>query len=227
MSHVKSTLGIACATTLLVVGLASAQPLDRTTYLTFSAPVSLPNVTLPAGTYTFRLADSLSNRHIVQVRDRDNTKIYATILAVAAERARPADETVITFREVPADMPPAVRYWYYPGDTTGHEFVYPKSQAMRIAAASGESVLATDAEGRDYEAMRSAEITRIEPAEQTARAETRAEVEPPAATTETRAAATAGRELPQTASNLPFVGLIGVLALGGALVARALRRSIV
>jgi hypothetical protein len=239
MSHVKSTLSITCAFTVLVVGLAGAQPLDRTTYLTFSAPVSLPGVTLPAGEYLFRLADSMSNRHIIQVRDRDMTKVYATLLAVRAERARPADETVVTFREAPANTPPAVRYWYYPGDTTGHEFVYPKSQAMLIASASGESVLAADAEGSDYEAMRSAQITRVEPgaeataARESARAdatvestEARAQVD---TTADAGAVGTSGRArtLPQTASQVPLVGLIGLLALAGAVATRAVRRSIV
>jgi hypothetical protein len=244
MSHVKTTLSVACAAGLLVAGLAGAQTWDRTTYVTFSAPVTLPGVTLPAGTYLFKLADSMSNRHIVQVRDKEMTKIYATILAVAAERARPADETVITFREAPANMPPAVHYWYYPGDTSGHEFVYPKSQAMLIASASGESVLATDAEGADYSAARSAQITRIEPgAEATAARESSAgqgevavQTEPRREGVEARAevdtrdtAGTLGRAraLPQTASNVPFVGLIGLLALGGALLTRAVRQSMV
>ena len=236
MSHVKLTLGIALAATLLVAGAAKADPWDQMTYVTVNAPIELPGATLPAGSYTFRLLDSMSNRHIVVVTDRDRTKTFATILAVPAVRQRPADEAVITFREAPADAPPAVHYWYYPGDTSGHEFVYPKSQALRIAASSGESVLSADAESADYEAMKSAEITRVEPGAETAARESSTAVEPQGtvamrqetpSTTDEKPAGTSGRArvLPQTASNLPLVGLIGLIALGGAAAARVVRRS--
>src|SRR3954466_12795883 len=82
---------------------AQAPDTNRTTIVTFSAPVSLPGVTLPAGSYLFKLADSQVNRNIVQVFDKDRSKIYATILAMPAQRNEPADDTVITFRESPAN----------------------------------------------------------------------------------------------------------------------------
>ena len=65
---IKFKLGVACAAILLSAALAAAQGpanADRSTYVTFSGPVSLPGVTLPAGEYLFRLADSPSNRSIV------------------------------------------------------------------------------------------------------------------------------------------------------------------
>ena len=107
-----------CAALLLGATLAPAQSPDtnNSTIVTFSAPVSLPGVTLPAGSYVFQLADSKVNRNIVQVFAKDRSKIFATILAVPAERNEPADETVITFNESPANSAPAIRYWYYPGD---------------------------------------------------------------------------------------------------------------
>ena len=74
---------------------------DRTTFVTFSGPVSIPGKTLPAGTYTFRLADSPADRHIVQIFDQDQTKLFATLLAVAAERNQAEGDPVMTFRETP------------------------------------------------------------------------------------------------------------------------------
>jgi LPXTG-motif cell wall-anchored protein len=155
----------ACASLLLVSGTAAAQGPDtqHLTFVTFSGPVSLPGVTLPAGTYAFKLFDSQVNRNIVQVFDRDQTKIFATIIAIPAQRDKPADETVITFRESPANMAPAVRYWYYPGETTGQEFAYPKAQAMQIANAARESVLSIETESADAEAMKSGNIGRVDP----------------------------------------------------------------
>jgi LPXTG-motif cell wall-anchored protein len=163
---IKFKLGAACAAILLTAGLATAQGpanADRTTYVTFSGPVSLPGVTLPAGEYLFRLADSLSNRNIVQVFDKNRDKIYATILAVPARRPEPTDDAIVTFREMPSDRPPAVHYWYYAGERSGQEFAYPKAEATRIANASGEPVLAVDTDSASIEDMQKGEITRVQP----------------------------------------------------------------
>ncbi len=187
MRRLTSTIASACAGVLLMAGAASAQAPDtkQLTFVTFSAPVTLPGVTLPAGSYAFKLADSPVNRNIVQVFDRDQQTIYATIIAVPAERSKPADETIITFRESPTNMPPAIQYWYYPGETRGQEFAYPKDQAMKIANATHAPVLSIDASASDAEAMKSATITRLEPsatAEPSAAPapEARAEAAPPA-----------------------------------------------
>lgn len=148
MGRINSITAAACAA-LLVSAAAAAQPADRSTFVTFSGPVSIPGKTLPAGTYTFKLADSPSDRHIVQIFDKDQTQLFATILAIPAERNTAEGEPVITFRETPSNMPPALRYWYYAGETSGNEFVYPRSQAMTIARASGEGVMSMDAETGD------------------------------------------------------------------------------
>ena len=147
----RMKLVTAAAATALLVGasVASAQPADRSTFVTFSGPVAIPGKTLPAGTYTFKLADSPSDRHIVQVYDNDQTQIFATLLAVPAERAEASGDPVVTFGETPANTPPAVLYWYYAGEKSGNEFVYPKSQALTIARASGQPVLAMDTELND------------------------------------------------------------------------------
>jgi hypothetical protein len=64
-----------------------------------------------------------------------------------------------------------VKVWYYPGDTIGNEFVYPKAQAMRIAKETHQSVLATNDETKtntsDTErmsSMKSAKVGRFDEA---------------------------------------------------------------
>jgi hypothetical protein len=163
----RTTKAIIGSLAALVLGatLATAQSPDtnNTTIVTFSAPVSLPGVTLPAGSYMFKLADSQVNRNIVQVFDKDRSKILATILAIPAERNEPADETVITFAESPANAAPAIRYWYYPGDKRGQEFAYPKKQATEIANAAHTSVLSIDSEDSSADAMSKGKMSRVEP----------------------------------------------------------------
>ncbi len=162
-----------CAAVVLGATLATAQTDDaRTTIVTFSAPVALPGVTLPAGSYMFKLADSQTNRNIVQVFDKDRSKIFATILAVPAQRNKPADETVITFRETPANAAPAVQYWYYPGETRGQEFAYPKKQALEIANAAHTSVLAVDMDADQYDATKGGSMSRVEPGAEMAQSST-------------------------------------------------------
>src|SRR6059058_3823292 len=98
MRRIKMTMAAACAALALTAAAASAQaiPPDRTTFVTFSGPVSLPGTTLPAGTYTFRLLDSQTDRHIVQVYDKDGMKLFTTLLAVPATRPEASGDPVIT-----------------------------------------------------------------------------------------------------------------------------------
>ena len=149
MGRIKSITAATCAVLLMGAGMTAAQPADRSTFVTFSGPVTIPGKTLPAGTYTFKLADSPADRHIVQIFDREQSQLFATILAVPAERNQAEGEPVITFGETPSSMPPALRYWYYAGEKAGNEFVYPKAQAMTIARASGQGVMSMDAESAD------------------------------------------------------------------------------
>src|SRR5580658_3524461 len=100
---------------------AKADDYDKKTTITFSGPVEIPPVyitgmrVLPAGTYVFKLVNSSSDRHIVQIFNQDQTMIYATILAIPNYRLTPKDKTVITFNEGIAGKPENLRAWFYPG----------------------------------------------------------------------------------------------------------------
>ena len=112
---------------------------QEVTYLTFSNTVEMPGVTLPAGTYMFRLADTPS-RNVVQVLDREGKDIKGQWLFVQAERPAVTGDTVIMFKESREGATPAVQYWYFPGEKIGKEFIYPKDQALKIAARTGGKV---------------------------------------------------------------------------------------
>src|SRR5881396_2619044 len=131
-----------CVASVLTLWLAPgvrADQWNKKTILTFSGPVQIPGATLPAGSYVFKLADLSGNRHVVQVFDKDEKKIFATLLAIPNDRMEPANEPLVMFAERPAGSPQAVKVWYYPGERIGNEFVYPKSMAVKLAKANRTS----------------------------------------------------------------------------------------
>src|SRR3954462_3875750 len=144
-----TTVGCLALISAIVSPIAQADDWNRKTTVTFSGPVEIPGVhlagwgVLPAGTYVFKILDSQTDRHIVQIFNKDETTIYATILAIPNYRLKATDKTVITFRERPAGQPEALRAWFYPGRNWGEEFVYPKAKAMELARSTNVPVLFT------------------------------------------------------------------------------------
>src|SRR5580692_1266773 len=131
---------------------AKADDWNRKTTMTFSGPVEIPGVhlkgwaVLPAGTYVFKILDSQSDRHIVQIFNKDETQVLATILAIPNYRLKVTGNTVVTFRERPAGEPEALRAWFYPGRNFGEEFVYPKAKAVELAKTTNTPILFMPAE---------------------------------------------------------------------------------
>ena len=141
MNPVKVAVTFGSLAILLMIAVhVSADEATKLTIFTFSAPVEVPGVALPAGTYAFRLADNLSDRQIVQVFDKDRQHLYATVLGVNDYTPQPSDKTIIRFSETTAGGPPAVKEWFYPGDQYGVEFVYPKDRAKELAKESNQPV---------------------------------------------------------------------------------------
>jgi hypothetical protein len=211
-----------CLVVVAAVSSAKADDWNRKTTVTFSAPVEVPGVgaqTLPAGTYVFRIVDSPSDRHIVQIFNEREDHVFTTILAIPNYRLRATGKTVMTFKERGEGQPEAIRAWFYPGHQWGEEFVYPKARALELAKIVNEPVLATTVElPAPVETLKTAPIIAVKPTgEEVAETEV---VEPPPAT-EVAAAEPAPAPAPapaatlaQTASPLSLVALIGLLSLG-------------
>jgi hypothetical protein len=156
--------GLACAVTVFVCLMAApvfAQPLDKRTLFTFSGPVALPGITLPPGQYLFRLADPSSSSKVVQVLNGDGTKPYGLFFTIPAERLEPASSPEVRFMETAAGTPAAIRTWWYPGERTGYEFIFPKEQARRLAKGANQPVLTTDAQTTTSEQTNTADLSRV------------------------------------------------------------------
>jgi LPXTG-motif cell wall-anchored protein len=211
----KKTIGIALAVTLagvVAVSTARADELDKKTVLTFSQPVEIPGHVLPAGTYIFKLLNSMTDRHVVQVFNADGSKVIATILAIPDYRLTPTDKTVIKFAEVPAGSPEVIRAWFYPGNTIGQEFVYPRTRAAALAKASKSPVpaMAADVTDTDADALKTARIIAVTPEEKEIAVTAAIQTTPPASTT---ASVAPRKQLPKTASPLPWIVLFGLTSI--------------
>lgn len=219
-----------CILLLLVVLPVTAGQWDKETTVTFSQPVELPNVVLQPGTYVFRLLDSPGNRHVVEVFNKEETRLYATILAIPNYRLTPSDKTVMPFEERPQGVPEALHAWFYPGDNFGQEFVYPKARARELAKAFKQPVLAAEIEPNAMpEELFEIPVLTMTP-EPNAIAKS-FELSPPETTTwETppeKVVAPEPIELPKTASPVPWLGLLGLSALALWLVLRVVGEKIV
>jgi hypothetical protein len=240
------TLITACAAAVLTLtsaapALAQGGPIDSRTEFTFNQPVEMPGVTLPPGTYIFRFADATSSRQVMQVMAKDSTnKTHGLFMTIAAQRPRPSDDAELRFLETPAGQPAAVKTWWYPGRTIGREFIYPKSQARRLAKATNQNVLTTQVENVSRDQMQTADLAYVSPTGQETELTDEQLVEaaantPPVGATVARSnaqasqrtAATAGTQeprqvasartsLPRTSTALPLMGLLGLISLAGA-----------
>ena len=218
---------------------AQADEHDKMTIVTFSAPVEIPPVYitgsrfLPAGTYVFKLLNSSSDRHIVQIFNRDQSKIFATILAIPDYRLTPTGKTVITFNEGIQGKPEAIRAWFYPGDNWGEEFVYPKDKAVELAQVVKQPVLAVAADVTPEVAQPEApevvaqlQQTPVVAVQPTGEEVEVAQVTQPAPPVEVAQAPAPAPALPATSSSLPLIALCGLVALGGALTIRSIRARV-
>jgi len=229
-------LGLSLIGTILAPS-ARADAWNRKSVITFSGPVEIPGVhlkgwgVLPAGTYVFKILDSQSNRHIVQIFSEDERTVYATILAIPNYRLKATDKTVITFRERPAGQPEALRAWFYPGRNWGEEFVYPKAKAVELAKTTNVPVLFTPAEiplevtepvqsasAPVVVELKQAPIMAVQPSGEEVQV---AQVVTPPPPQELEPTVLAQTSLPATASPAPLIGLLGLLTLVGAFAVRA------
>jgi hypothetical protein len=224
----KTTKLVATFATVGLLGVmtahhANASQWNQKTTFTFSGPVEVPGTVLGAGTYVFKLLNSTTDRNIVQIFNKNQTHIYATVLAIPDYRLKATGKTILTFAERPTGSPEAVKAWFYPGDRYGQEFVYPKAKAVALAKQNNQPV-----PSMPDEMASETNPTKMQQVPLKAEKPTGEEVEvgeifvpaPPASnqqqpTTEVAQSAPPA-QLPKTASDMPLIGLMGLLALAGA-----------
>jgi hypothetical protein len=226
---------------LAMVHSVDAQTGRRQTKVRFSAPVEIPNpslksgvMTLPPGEYIFAMADTGTSHHVVRVTDVTGKTVHSMVLTMPDYRLSATSKTVMYLGERPAGSPVAIKSWFYPGETSGERFIYPKARAQALAAEVKQPVPSRVAEGpitaKETIQVQTPEKTEVaynakvfEPSD--VRDTAGVEGEPVQLASAGGAASAAPQsaraELPRTASSVYAVGLAGLLLLGVGLALRA------
>ena len=101
---------------------AQADEWNKKTIITIDQPIQVTDTYLEPGTYVMKLANSSSDRHIVQIYNRDENHLIDTVMAMPNYRLQPTGNSRFMFWETPAGSARALRAWFYPGDNFGQEF---------------------------------------------------------------------------------------------------------
>jgi hypothetical protein len=218
--RVAAVCGIALAAGLVTFR-AQADEWDKKTTLTIDQPIQVTDTYLEPGSYVFKLANSSSDRHIVQIFTSDQKHIINTIMAIPNYRLQPTGSSRFTFWETPPGSARALRAWFYPGDNFGQEFRYPKHlrelavvtplPAPAPVAPAPEPQVAPPAPPPPPPQALNEEPRREEPPAEIAQNN---EPAPPPAPEPPPPPAAEPQVLPKTASPYPLIGLGGLLALG-------------
>ena len=121
---------------------AHADQADQKTIITFSTPVQIPGEVLPTGTYMFKLAEHGSDQDLVQIFNADGTKLYTTLWTDPTDRQKITGNTTVILAEQGSGQPNALTKWYYPGEETGHQFIYPTHEEKQLAQDRMETIVA-------------------------------------------------------------------------------------
>lgn len=208
---------------------------NKKTEFQFSGPVEIPGKLLAAGKYVFQLADNDSDRDIVQVFAEDSNgkeSLVATLLAIPDHISETPDKPIVHFEERPSGAPEAIHSWYYPGENTGWEFVYPKGGTMQTTANTTPAPAPVTAAAAPNLPAAPQVQQEAEPApEKVAAVEeeiTVAQDDAPAPPPTTPVAAdqsSADRMLPETAGYTGLELIMGLAMLGGGMAAVSASRS--
>jgi hypothetical protein len=130
-------LGASMAFMAAMVTPMMADEFNKETKLEFSGPVEVPGKVLTPGKYVFKIADSESDRNIVEIFSEDangDQKFVTTTMAIPDYSEETPEKTIIRFEERPSGSPEAIHSWFYPGDNTGWQFVYPKGERPQMSS---------------------------------------------------------------------------------------------
>ena len=194
---------------------------------TVSQPEQVPGMALQPGSYSIHIVDHLSERYVVRVDD-PRAGTHTTFLATENPAlTKPAGPGQVLWTNA-SDGKQYVRGWLFRGEPAVLEFVYPKADAVAIAKSNDAKVPAIDpaSEGRpaNIAGLSQSDLelvnlwllssTHVGPGDSAGSIQAEhyhqvASMQKPKI-----------GKLPQTASSLPWIALLGALSIVAAFVLR-------
>jgi hypothetical protein len=125
----RPTKFIVCSGMMIAIlisfpSISRADEWNRLGYYTFEHFVRIPGQVLPPGKYVFKLLDDDNNHNIVTIWNADQTKLYATVLAMPYCKAKAPSEDTLVYFEREKNSIRAIRIWFYRGNACGEQFIY-------------------------------------------------------------------------------------------------------
>lgn len=108
---------------LLLTPGTRADDWDKTTVVKFSIPVNVSGLRLSAGSYTFKVFDSPSDRTLIEIFKEGTNELLGSVRAIHAQRYEAAPRTLLVLGEAPTGRAVPLLKWFYPGDKSGYEFI--------------------------------------------------------------------------------------------------------
>lgn len=123
MFNPRFVLTVSGVVVVALLGAASTQARStRVNHLTFSGPVSLPGVTLAAGTYTFESGPADTDPKIVRVTTRNSRMVLYQGFTAPVSRPAAARVPEVVFGEAPVGQAIPIKAWYPTHARVGHQF---------------------------------------------------------------------------------------------------------
>jgi len=213
----------------LTGGAARADSPAKSTTISIQTPTQVPGSVLPAGTYMFKNSGSQSGWNIVQIYNNDGSSLVTTVLTYPNPKVAANGQTVIIYPANGAGSIPAMEGVVLAGDSTVEQFAYPKTMADQIGAANHLRIPTTGTDDAYPSALPEAASSWSAPVADNsvsdADANTNANTNADASMTAQNVPETQEHELPKTASPLPLIMLIGLMAIVGIVILRRVNRG--
>ncbi len=112
---------------------AKADEAHREIHFTINEPIEIPGVVLPAGSYDLKL-EGFGNS-VAEVWNVRGNQFYGFFDTVPVDRNH-SSKTKVDLSESIKGAPERLTAWFYPGDKTGNEILYPLTK-MEMANCTG------------------------------------------------------------------------------------------
>jgi hypothetical protein len=137
------TLGLLLTFAVMVMlPVLHADEINQATKVTFNQAVQAPGRTLPAGTHWFERAGT-NDAELIRVYNSYH-EFIATLFTASRQRQQATEHTAFVFANQGAGKAPAIVALFYPGSTTGHEFLSARPERQKLAPHKEETVVAGD-----------------------------------------------------------------------------------